>query len=256
MIELLRDLFDPLFDLLAATLTTFHGWGAPWWLSVAMLTLAVRVLLFPLTIRQAARVRKIRELKPEMDEINTRHKDDPRKRREEITKLHAEYKVNPLGGLLPALVQLPIFVALYYTIKRFEALDSFRAGGLFWFQDLTAADPYLMLPAAYVLTMMAAQEITIRNTAAGQKNLMRVLPVVFGLFLLRFPAGLFVYWITSDVITFFQNLILFRNVPEPAEVTSVPKPDSAVKADNVNAEPGDAPATSKKRRKKKTKKRL
>lgn len=235
MIELLRDLFDPLFDLLAATLTTFHGWGAPWWLSVAMLTLAVRVLLFPFTVRQAASVRKTRELKPEMDEINMRHKGDPHKRREEITKLHAEYKVNPLGGILPALVQLPIFVALYYTIKRFEALDSFRSGGLFWFQDLTVADPYLILPAACVLTMIAAQEITLRNTDPRQKNLMRVLPVAFGLFLLRFPAGLFVYWVTPNVITWFQNLILYCNAPEGT-------PSS--KADIVTADPGGVPPKS------------
>jgi YidC/Oxa1 family membrane protein insertase len=125
----LKNLFHPIFDLLAATLTTFHGWGALWWLSIAMLAA----------------------------------------RRDHETARRARGR--PLGGFLPALVQLPIFMAYYFTIQRFEALDSFRTGGLFWFQDLTVADPYLILPVAYILTVMDAQEIAIRGATPQQKNL-------------------------------------------------------------------------------------
>lgn len=125
-------------------------------------------------------------------------------------KLYGERGINPLGGCLPIFVQLPIFIVLYQTVKQFEHLESFRTGGLFWFQDLTIADPYFLLPVAYVLTMMASQELSIRRTAPQQQQLMRFLPTAFGIFLFRFPAGLFVYWVTSNVITFCQNLIIYR----------------------------------------------
>ena len=216
MIEFLRNVFDPLFDLLAVTLTTFHGWGAPWWLSIVVLTLVVRTLLFPLTFRQVKSMRKMQELKPELDEIRERYKDDPKQQQQEQMKLYGERGINPLGGCLPIFVQLPIFIVLYQTIKQFEHLESFRTGGLLWFQNLTVADPYFILPVAYVLTMMASQELTIRRTDPQQKQIMRFLPLAFGFFLFRFPAALFVYWVTSNVITFAQNLVVYRNPPEPA----------------------------------------
>jgi YidC/Oxa1 family membrane protein insertase len=170
MIDLLKDLFHPLFDLLAATLTTFHGWGPPWWLSVVMLTLVVRTLLFPPTFRQVKSVRRMQELKPDLDEIRAQYKDDPKKQQQEQMKLYGERGINPLGGCLPIFVQLPIFIVLYQTIKQFEHLESFRTGGLLWFQDLTVADPYLILPVAYVLTMMASQELTVRRTAPSKRT--------------------------------------------------------------------------------------
>jgi YidC/Oxa1 family membrane protein insertase len=207
--ETLRSIFDPLFNLMGTTLSTFHGWGAPWWLSIVMLTVVVRTLLLPLTFRQVKDMRRMQELKPDMDEIRARHKDDSRKQQEEIMKLYTERRINPLGGCLPLLVQLPIFVVLYYTIRKFDALESFASGGLFWFKDLTVADPYFILPVVYVLTMMASQHWTLQYTAPQQKQLMRFLPIVFGCFLMRFPAGLFVYWISSNIITFIQNYVIY-----------------------------------------------
>jgi YidC/Oxa1 family membrane protein insertase len=217
MIESLRSIFEPLFELMGSTLTTFHDWGAPWWLSIVMLTVVVRTLLLPLTVRQVKSMRKMQDLKPELDEIRTKYKDDRQKQQEEQMKLYGERKVNPLGSCLPLFIQLPIFLVLYYTIKQFEHLESFRTGGLFWFQDLTVADPYFILPVAYVLTMMASQELTIRRTNPQQKQLMRFMPLIFGSFLAfgGFPSGLFVYWVTSNTITFSQNLIVYGRPSKP-----------------------------------------
>lgn len=233
----LRDLFDPLYNLLGATLETLHSLGAPWWLSIVLLTIGVRTVLFPLTVRQVKSMRRVQELKPELDELRERRKDDPKKHHEETMKLYGERKINPMGGCLPALVQLPIFIVLFYTIKEFETLESFRTGGLFWFQDLTAADPYFVLPVLYVATMMASQEVTIRRTDPQQKQLMRLMPLAFGLFLAfgGFPSGLFVYWVTSNTITLVQNLILYRTTPpkatevesEPEAQTPAPRKDDA-----------------------------
>ena len=216
MLQFLRDLFDPLFDLMGFVLTTFHGWGAPWWLSIVMLTVLVRTFLFPLTVRQVRSMRNMQELKPEMDKLREEHKDDAQKLQQEMMKLYSERGANPLGGCLPIFIQLPIFLVLYYTIMEFESLESFRTGGLFWFQDLTVADPLYILPVIYIATMAVSQEIAMKNTAPGQKRIMRLLPPVFGVVLAvgGFPAGLFVYWVASNVISIFQNLIIYRNVPK------------------------------------------
>jgi YidC/Oxa1 family membrane protein insertase len=213
MLDFLRNLLDPLFNLMGATLSTFHGWGAPWWLAIVMLTIVVRTLLFPITYRQVKSMRRMQDLKPDMDRIRTEHKDDTRKQREEMAKLYQERQVNPLGGCLPIFVQLPIFLVLYYTIRHFDTLESFRTGGLLWFQNLTLPDHLFILPVLYILTMMASQELTIRNTATQQKQLMRFLPIIFGVFLARFPSGLFVYWVTSNLITFTQNFVIYNVLP-------------------------------------------
>jgi len=214
MLEFLRDLFDPLFNVMGFTLSTFHGWGAPWWLSIAMLTVVVRTFLFPLTIRQVKSMRKMQDLKPAMDGLRKEHKDDPQKLQQEMMKLYRERGANPLGGCLPIFVQLPIFLVLYYTIREFDKLESFRTGGLLWFQALTVYDPLYILPILYIATMMVSQEIAMKNTAPEQKRIMRFLPLVFGIVLIRFPAGLFVYWVTSNVISIFQNLLIYRNAPK------------------------------------------
>ena len=270
MIDFLRNVLDPLFNLMGGTLSTFHGWGAPWWLSIMMLTVIVRTLLFPITYRQVKSMRRMQELKPDMDRIRTEYKDDVQKQREEMAKLYQERKVNPLGGCLPVVVQLPIFLVLYYTIRHFDTLESFRTGGLLWFPDLTQPDHLFILPALYILTMMASQEITIRNTAPQQAKLMRFLPLVFGFFLARFPSGLFIYWITSNCITFAQNYVIYYVLPQKksavveAEENTEKKAPSAAKTEEEkqkvpqNQKPAQQPKKSgraKNRKKKKVGKR-
>jgi YidC/Oxa1 family membrane protein insertase len=173
-----------------------------------------------------------------------------------MTKLYQERKVNPLGGCLPVIVQLPIFIVLYYTIRHFDTLESFRTGGLFWFPDLTQPDHLFILPALYVLTMMASQEITIRNTAPQQRQLMRLLPLVFGFFLARFPSALFVYWITSNCITFAQNYVIYYVLPhKKAEteeiIAEAEKVTPPVKKEEKQAAPQPQKSTRAKNRKKK-----
>jgi YidC/Oxa1 family membrane protein insertase len=224
MLDFLRNLLDPLFNLMGGTLSTFHGWGVPWWLAIVMLTVVVRTLLFPITYRQVRSMRRMQDLKPDMDRIRAEYKDDVQKQREEMAKLYQERQVNPLGGCLPIFIQLPIFLVLYYTIRHFDTLESFRTGGLLWFQNLTVYDHLFILPGLYILTMMASQELTIRNTATQQKQLMRFLPIIFGVFLARFPAGLFVYWVTSNLITFAQNYVIYYVLPDKNVETEEVKP--------------------------------
>ena len=214
MINFLERVFSPLTNLLGSGLEFFHAQGIPWWLSIALLTVVVRTLLFPLTLKQVKSMRAMQDLKPEMDRLRSKYKDNRQKQQEELMKLYQERQVNPLGGCLPLLVQMPIFITMFYVIRGFGTEHpDFVTGGILWFQNLTQADPYYILPVMSAVTMLAASEITAKNLEPQQRWMMRILPVVFTVFLLSFPAGLFMYWITSNLVTLVQNYLIYNHGP-------------------------------------------
>jgi YidC/Oxa1 family membrane protein insertase len=223
--DFFANLFSPIVDVLGVVLLYFHETiGAPWWLSIAMLTVVVRTLLFPLTVKQVKSMRAMQDLRPEMEKIRAQYRDNRQKQQEEIMKLYQERKVNPLGGCLPILVQMPIFIGIFYVIREFggyslggrtvpAAYPSFHEGGILWFQNLSVADPYYILPILSALTMLAATEITAHNIDPQQRWIMRLLPIGITVFLFNFPAGLFVYWITSNLVTLAQNYVIYHHGP-------------------------------------------
>lgn len=214
MINFLERIFSPLTNVLGSGLEFFHAQGLPWWLSIALLTVIVRTLLFPLTLKQVKSMRAMQDLKPEMDKLRAKYRDNRQKQQEELMKLYQERQVNPLGGCLPLLVQMPIFITMFYVIRGFGVEHpDFVEGGILWFQDLTARDPYYILPVLSAVTMLAASEITAKNLEPQQRWMMRILPVVFTVFLLSFPAGLFMYWITSNLVTLVQNYLIYNHGP-------------------------------------------
>lgn len=220
--DFFQNLFGPVVNVLGAILLYFHQTlGAPWWLSIVMLTVIVRSLLFPLTVKQVRSMRAMQDLKPQMDKVRAQFKDNPQRQREEMAKVYQEQGVNPLGGCLPILVQMPIFIGIFYVIREFGGTpgrtapeyESFTSGGILWFQDLSHADPTYLLPIISAVTMLAATEITSKNVDPQQRWLMRLLPIGFTAFLLNFPAGLFVYWITSNLVTLIQNYVIYNHGP-------------------------------------------
>jgi YidC/Oxa1 family membrane protein insertase len=223
--DFFEELFSPIVDILGVVLLYFHNTlGAPWWLSIALLTVVVRTLLFPLTVKQVKSMRAMQDLRPEMERIRAQYRDNRQKQQEEIMRLYQERKVNPLGGCLPILVQMPIFIGIFYVIRQFGGYSlggrtvpaqypSFREGGILWFQNLSVADPYYILPVLSALTMLAATEITAKNIDPQQRWLMRLLPIGVTVFLYNFPAGLFVYWITSNLVTLTQNYVIYHHGP-------------------------------------------
>jgi YidC/Oxa1 family membrane protein insertase len=285
--DFFQNLFSPVVDVLGAVLLYFHTTlGAPWWLSIAMLTVVVRTVLFPLTVKQVRSMRAMQDLRPEMERIRAQYRDNRQKQQEEIMRLYQERKVNPLGGCLPILVQMPIFIGIFYVIRKFggqpgysEPLyPSFREGGILWFQDLSHMDPYFVLPVLSALTLLAATEITAKNVDPQQRWLMRLLPIGITVFLWSFPAGLFVYWITSNLVTLVQNYVIYHHGPgkrppgsEPGGIFSRPggtgnggngarAPDSRRQSDGgsgqTSADDASAQAakTAKRKRRKKKKK--
>jgi YidC/Oxa1 family membrane protein insertase len=223
--DFFANLFSPIVDVLGIVLLYFHNTlGAPWWLSIALLTVVVRTLLFPLTVKQVKSMRAMQDLRPEMERIRAQYRDNRQKQQEEIMRLYQERKINPLGGCLPILVQMPIFIGIFYVIRQFGGYSlggrtippqypSFHEGGLMWFQNLSVADPYYILPILSALTMLAATEITAHNIDPQQRWLMRLLPIGITVFLFNFPAGLFVYWITSNLVTLTQNYVIYHHGP-------------------------------------------
>src|SRR5215218_9166511 len=223
--DFFQRLFNPIVDVLGQVLLYFHETiGAPWWLSIAMLTVVVRTLLFPLTVKQVRSMRAMQDLRPEMERIRAQYRDNRPKQQEEMMKLYQERNVNPLGGCLPIVVQMPIFIGIFYLIREFGGYrlgdkvvppryESFHEGGILWFQNLSNPDPLYLLPVISALTMLAATEITAKNVDPQQRWLMRLLPIGITVFLFNFPAGLFVYWITSNLVTLVQNYVIYHHGP-------------------------------------------
>ena len=250
--DFFQNLFSPIVNVLGVVLLYFHdNLGVPWWLSIAMLTVVVRSVLFPLTVKQVRSMRAMQDLKPEMDRIRAQYRDNRQKQQEEMMKLYQERKVNPLGGCLPILVQMPIFIGIFYVIRQFGGYTvgdktvpgtepSFQDGGILWFQNLSVADPYFVLPVLSALTMLAATEITSKNIDPQQRWIMRLLPIGITIFLWSFPAGLFVYWITSNLVTLVQNYAIYNYGPGRRSPTGTDQ--STSKDDRTNSPPPESAA--------------
>jgi YidC/Oxa1 family membrane protein insertase len=260
VVDLLARIFSPLSGLIGGTLDLFHSLGAPWWLSIVLLTVLVRALLFPLTLRQVKNMRAMQELRPEMDEIRSRYKKDRRKQQEAMAELYRERRVNPLAGFLPILIQIPVFLTLYRVVRGHEeAFPSFAHGGLLWFANLTQPDPYFILPVLSASLLLVASEISSKNVDPRQRQMMRFLPVAFTAFIARFPAGLFVYWVTSNAVTLAQNLIVYRYGPGKLLPHSLQKTQENVESPSSDgtgqAKQSTGPKKTRGKRRKKKKKR-
>ena len=252
--DFFQSLFGPVVNILGSVLLFFHQTvGAPWWLSIAMLTVVVRTLLFPLTVKQVKSMRAVQDLKPDMDRVRSQYQNNPEKQREEMTKLYQERGVNPLGGCLPILVQMPIFIGIFYVIRLFGGTPgrtepkypSFVDGGILWFQDLSHADPTYLLPIISAVTMLCATEITLKNADPQQRWLMRLLPIGFTVFLISFPAGLFVYWITSNLVTIVQNYAIYNYGPGKRPASDAKKPGGAASTTRTTNASPDGGSSSK-----------
>ena len=259
--DFFKNLFSPIVSVLGAVLLYFHQTlGAPWWLAIVLLTVIVRSLLFPLTVKQVRSMRAMQDLKPHMDRVRAQFKDNPQRQREEMAKVYQEQGVNPLGGCLPILVQMPIFIGIFYVIRQFGGYSlggrtveaqypSFHEGGILWFQNLSVADSTYLLPIISAVTMLAATEITAKNIDPQQRWLMRLLPIGFTIFLLNFPAGLFVYWITSNLVTLGQNFVIYnygpgKKPPESAKGAESGKSKAATNGRALNSGEEQSPERS------------
>ncbi|WP_293170692.1 YidC/Oxa1 family membrane protein insertase [Oceanithermus sp.] len=170
-----------------------------WGLAILLLTVFVRLLLWPLMHQQFKSMAEMNKLKPLMDEISKKYKDDPEKKNEALMELYREHKINPAAGCLPMFIQMPILFMMWRVIANYE-FDQ----GFLWIPDLSLPDPYYILPALYVLVMLAQTMLM----SHGNKDQMRqgiMMNLIFIFLVLKFPAGVTLYWVFSTFIGLFQQ---------------------------------------------------
>ncbi|MFB1015953.1 MAG: membrane protein insertase YidC [Alteromonadaceae bacterium] len=198
---------QPLFWLLIKIQSVVSNWG----LAIIVITLIVKGGMYPLTKAQYTSMAKMRDLQPKMAVLKERFGDDRQKMSQGMMELYKKEKVNPAGGCLPLIVQMPIFLALYWVFL--ESIELRHAPFIFWIQDLSAMDPYFVLPVLMGISMFVMQKMqpmTIQDPM--QQKIMQYMPVVFSIFMAWFPSGLVLYWLVSNLISITQMKIIFSGI--------------------------------------------
>jgi YidC/Oxa1 family membrane protein insertase len=270
----------PLEDILRNVLDWFHGTiGLPWAWSIVAVTVVVRLLLVPLTVRQIHSMQNLQRHAPQMKEIQRKYKQDKKRQQEELMRFYKENQINPAASCLPLLAQFPVFIALYLVLRHFSkhppcpghlANPHFCVdhGDFSWMHnlvpDITAHasahwSGYLLL-AIYVVSQLASTVLMSTTMDRSQRVILMVMPIAFVTFLINFPVGLVLYWVTTNLWTVGQGLITRRLMPRPqapAKRTSRTPPREAPERseDQKPAAPATAVAPAAPRRVKRKKKK-
>ena len=248
------NIFQPLISVFAAVIKFFHqSVGIPWGWSIVLLTICVRLVLVPLTIKQFHSMRRLQAHQPEMKRIQERYKEDKQRQQQEIMKFYKENNVNPLGSCLPMLLQLPVFISLFYMLRKNLRTDicpaiqrgfqekyaaahhiaahssaalaqtvqcgPVKGAGFLFINDITNEAhglTLIVLLILYVGTQLVSTMIMAAPTMdKSQRQMMMAMPLLFVVFIIRFPAGLIVYWITTNGWTMLQQFALKKIIGPP-----------------------------------------
>jgi len=198
---------QPLFTFLQYIHSLVGNWG----FAIILITIVVKGAMYPLTKKQYESMAKMRALKPKMDALKERYGDDKQKMQKAMMEMYKKDKVNPMGGCFPLLLQMPIFLALYWVLL--ESVELRHADFIFWITDLSAKDPFFVLPVLTGLSMYLLQKLQpMTMTDPMQQKIMQFMPVAMSLFFFIFPAGLVLYWLISNVITLIQAKIIYASM--------------------------------------------
>jgi YidC/Oxa1 family membrane protein insertase len=197
--------------------TTLH---LPWAWAIVATTVVVRMILVPLTVKQIHSMQALQRHAPQMKEIQKKYKGDKQKQNEELMKFYRENNINPAASCLPMLLQLPVFIALYYSLRHFHAPKGSDVSFLHFIPSISAHTTthwggYLLL-VVYVASQMASSFFMSATVDKTQRYLFMLMPLVFVFVIARFPAGLVLYWVTTNLWTVGQGLITRRLVPRAA----------------------------------------
>ncbi len=211
-------IFHPISVLFLKAMRWIYSLVGNWGLAIILLTVAIRIVLFPLMHTSTVSMRKMQKLQPKVKGIQEKYKKnkgDPQMRakmNQEMMELYKVEGVNPMGGCLPMLVQLPILWALY-TLFAY-AIELRHAPFIFWIHDLSAKDPYYITPILMTATMWLQQRLAPQAGDPQQQKIFRLMPLIFGIMFLGFPAGLVLYWLTNNVLTIVQQEITLHMLGE------------------------------------------
>jgi YidC/Oxa1 family membrane protein insertase len=235
-------LLQPLEHLFRHILNGLHQVGLPWAWAIVALTVIVRMLLVPLTVKQIHSMQNMQRHAPQMKEIQRKYKGDRQKQNEELMKFYKEHNINPAASCLPLAAQIPVFIGLYYTLRTFARHPP--PGNLSWLhfvpdisKHVTAHWSGYVLLAIYVGSQLASTYFMAGTMQQSQRILMYILPFAFIFVIARFPTGLVLYWMTTNLWTVGQGLITRRLIPKTPVTTAASKRTS-----RTPPKPAEAPA--------------
>jgi YidC/Oxa1 family membrane protein insertase len=203
---LLTIISQPLFWVLQK----IHGVVGNWGWAIILLTVLIKLVFYKLSETSGKSMAKMRKLQPRIKSLQERYKDDRQALSQAMMAMYKREKVNPAAGCLPILVQMPVFLALYWVLL--ESVETRQAPFILWIQDLSSKDPYFILPLLMGITMFIQQKLNPAPPDPVQAKVMMALPIVFTVFFAFFPAGLVLYWFTNNLLSIAQQWRINRVV--------------------------------------------
>jgi len=207
---------DFLAKPLLSLLNWFYSFSGNWGVAIILLTVLIKIVFWPLSHKSYKSMSKMKKIQPLMAKVREQHKDDRQKMNEEMMQLYKTYKVNPAGGCLPMLLQIPVFIGLYQALlgaielRHAPFITTLPFTDMVWLADLSAKDPYYITPIVMGATMFLQQKLTPSPGDPMQAKLMLFMPIVFTFIFLNFPAGLVIYWLVNNVLSIAQQWWLTR----------------------------------------------
>ena len=223
-------ILQPLIDVGNSVLQFFHdNVGLSWGMSIIALTICTRALLIPLTYKSLKGMRALQALQPQLKEIKEKYKNDQKRMQQEMMRFYQENKVNPFASCIPLLAQLPVFITLFYVLKNelpedigCEAGHCGSEASFLFIHDLTAkahGPELIALLILYIGTQLISGMVMAVTADKSQRTMMMVLPFIFVPFVISFPAGLVLYWITTNIWTIGQQYTIQKLIPAPQLAT-------------------------------------
>lgn len=208
-------LSKPLFSIL----TWLHSLTGNWGWAIVLVTVLIKLVFFPLSAASYRSMAKMKQVTPRMQAIREKYKDDRVKQNTALMELYRNEKINPLGGCLPMLIQIPVFIALYWVLLG--SVEMRGAPWILWIHDLAARDPWMILPAIMMLTMFLQIRLNPTPPDPLQAKVMMLMPLVFGGMMFFFPAGLVLYWVVNNALSIAQQQYITSKINKAAEAQKV-----------------------------------
>lgn len=207
-------MFDYFSSIMQAALTFMYNltsiMGFPsYGTAIIMLTVMIRILLYPLTVKQVKAMQAMRELGPKLKQLQEKYKNNKTKQQEEIAKLYKTAGVNPLAGCLPMLIQMPFLASMFYALRNFSYVSH---PGFLWIKTLSGRDPLYILPVLAAITTYILSQQTMNETNPQNQLMSIAMPCVIGYMAVHFPAGLGLYWVVSNLFQIVQQRIVCRKI--------------------------------------------
>ncbi|RRJ82615.1 membrane protein insertase YidC [Aestuariirhabdus litorea] len=201
---------QPLFVIL----TFIHSFVGNWGWAIILLTVMVKAVFYPLSAASYRSMANMRRVSPMLAKLKEQFGDDRQKMSQAMMELYRKEKINPLGGCLPILVQMPVFIALYWTLL--ESVELRQAPFMLWIDDLSQMDPYFILPLIMGASMFVQQQLNPTPPDPIQARVMKMMPVIFTFFFLWFPSGLVIYWVVNNLLSILQQWMITRQIEAQA----------------------------------------